>query len=70
MSRASLVAQMIKNLPAIQESQVWSLSQEDPLEKGMATDPIRYSCLENSMDSGAWQATVHGVEKNRIQLSN
>ena len=34
---ASLVAQMVKNLPATQETQVWSLGQEDPLEKGMAT---------------------------------
>ena len=34
---ASLVAQMIKNLPAMQETQVQSLSQEDALEKGMAT---------------------------------
>ena len=33
----SLVAQMVKNLPAVQESQVRSLDQEDPLEKGMAT---------------------------------
>ena len=32
------VAQMVKNLPAIQETQVWSLGQEDPLEKEMATD--------------------------------
>ena len=36
-SWASLVAQMVKNLPAIQEIQVQSLGQEDPLEKGMAT---------------------------------
>ena len=34
---ASLVAQMIKNLPAMQETQVPSLGREDPLEKGMAT---------------------------------
>ena len=34
---ASLVAQMVKNLPAMQEIQVQSLGQEDPLEKGMAT---------------------------------
>ena len=34
---ASPVAQMVKNLPAIQESQVRSLVWEDPLEKGMAT---------------------------------
>ena len=34
---ASLVAQMVKNLPAMQETQVQSLGWEDPLEKGMAT---------------------------------
>ena len=34
---ASLVAQMVKNLPAMRETQVQSLGQEDPLEKGMAT---------------------------------
>ena len=31
------MAQMVKNLPAMQETQVWSLGQEDSLEKGMAT---------------------------------
>ena len=35
--RVSLVAQMVKNLPAMPETWVWSLGQEDPLEKGMAT---------------------------------
>ena len=34
----SLVAQMVKHLPTMQETRVWSLSQEDPLEKEMATD--------------------------------
>ena len=34
---AFLVAQMVKDLPALQETQVQSLGQEDPLEKGMAT---------------------------------
>ena len=34
---ASLVAQTVKNLPAMQETRVQSLGQEDPLEKGMAT---------------------------------
>ena len=34
---ASLVAQMVKNLPAMWENQVQSLGQEDPLKKGMAT---------------------------------
>ena len=36
-TRASLVAQMVKNLPAMWDTQVQSLGQEDPLEKGMAT---------------------------------
>ena len=35
--RASLVPQMVKNLPAMQETQALSLGQEDPLEQGMAT---------------------------------
>ena len=33
-------------------------------------DPLQYFCLENPMDRGAWQATVHGVEKSRTRLSN
>ena len=32
--------------------------------------PHQYSCLENSMDRGAWQATVHGIAKSWTQLSN
>ena len=31
-------------------------------------NPLQYSCLENSMDRGAWWATVHGVTKSRTQL--
>ena len=31
--------------------------------------PLQYSCLENSMDGGAWWATVHGVAKSRTRLS-
>ena len=33
-------------------------------------NPLQYSCLENSMDRGAWWATVHGVAKSQTQLSN
>ena len=44
-------AQMVKNLPAMQEIRVLSLGWEDPLEKGMATHSN--SCLENSMNRGA-----------------
>ena len=37
---ASLMAQMEKNLPAMQETKIWSLDQKDPLEKEMATYSI------------------------------
>ena len=63
------MAQMVKNLPAIQETQVLSLSQEDPLEKEVATHSSK-SCLKNSMNEGAWWATVHGITKSWTQLSN
>ena len=33
-------------------------------------NPLQYSCLENSMNRGAWQAIVHGVSKRWLQLSN
>ena len=46
----------------MQETQVRSLDQEDPLEKGMATS-LQCSCLENPMDRGALQATVHRDDK-------
>ena len=32
--------------------------------------PLQYSCLENSMDRGAWWAAVHGVTRSRTRLSN
>ena len=33
-------------------------------------NPLQYSCLENPMEGGAWQATVHGVAKSRTRLSD
>ena len=54
------MAQMVKNLPAMQKTWVLSLGQEDPLEKGMATHS---SIL--AMDRGTWQAAVHGVANTR-----
>ena len=33
-------------------------------------NPLQYSCLENSIDGEVWWATVHGVAKNQLQLSN
>ena len=48
-----------------QEMLVRSLSQEDALEKEMATRSsiLAWVCMENFMDRGAWQATVHGVAR-------
>ena len=53
-------AQMIEYLPAIQETWVQSLGQEDPLEKGNGYPP-QDSCL----DRRAWQTTVHRVTKSQ-----
>ena len=53
--------QMLRNLPAVQETWVQSLGWEDSLEKEMATHSS--ICLENSMDRGAWQCMVHRVTK-------
>ena len=47
---ASLVAHLVKNLSAMQETSVQSLGQEDPLEKEMATHSSTLACLENPMD--------------------
>ena len=59
----SLVAQMVKNLPAMQETRVQSLGWEDPLEESLT---IHSSILvwRIHMDRGAWRATVHGVAKS------
>ena len=52
---------MVKNLPVMQETRVQSLGLEDLLEKEMA---LRYYCLENPIDRGAWWATVHRVAES------
>ena len=55
---------MVKSPPAMQETQVQSLGQKDPLEKERAThSSILASCLENHMDGRVLRATVHGVTK-------
>ena len=66
---ASLVAEMVKNLPTMQKTQVPSLGQEDSLKKGIGY-PIHYSCLLNSMERGAWQTAVHGVAKSQTRLND
>ena len=63
-SWVSLVAQLLKNLPAMQETWVRTLGWEDPLEKGMAT---RSSVLA---DAGNWRATISGITKSQAWLSD
>ena len=58
------MAQMEKNLPAMQETQVQSLGWEDALEKGMATHSSILALRGNYVDRGTWWATVHGVAKS------
>ena len=64
-SWVSLAAQMVNNLPAMRET--WVLAQGRSPGEGNG-NPLQYSCLENSVDRGAWQATVHGVAKSQTQL--
>ena len=64
---AYLVAQTVKNPPAMQEAWVQSLAWEDLLEEGMAT----YSCIlawKILMDRGTWQATARRVTKGQTSL--
>ena len=63
-SWASLVAQMVKNPPEMQEAWVQSLGWEDPLEEGMATHSSILA-WRISMDRGAWWATVHKVTQSQ-----
>ena len=64
-----MVAQMVKNLPAMREIQAQSLGWERLPGEGNGYS-LQYSSLENPMDRGAWQVTVHGVARSRTQLSD
>ena len=57
------MAQMVKNLPAMQGTWVRSLGQEDPLEEGMAT-LSSILAWRIPMERGAWWATAHGVAES------
>ena len=64
MLRSSLVAQMVKNLPAMWEAWVRSLSWEDTLEENMTTHSSILA-WKIPKDRGAWWAVVHGVTKSQ-----
>ena len=61
---ASLMAQWVKNLPAMQETgNADSIPGSGRSSRGN-DNPLQYSRLKNPMDRGAWQATAHGVTKS------
>ena len=59
-----MVAQSVRNLPAMRETQVPSLGGEDPLEKGMATHSS-ILVWRIPMDRGDWWATVHEITNSQ-----
>ena len=60
---ASLVAQMVKNLPA-NAGDAGLIPGLGRSSGGGHGKPLQYSCLENPVDRGAWWATVHGVTQS------
>ena len=67
--QASLAAQTVKNLPAIQETSVWSMGQEDPLEEALATHSSILA-WRIPVDRGAWRAPIHRIAKSQTRLSD
>ena len=67
---ASLVAQMVKNLPAMWDTHVRSLGQEDPLEKGMATHSSVLACSILWTEEPGGLYIVHVFAKSQTQLSD
>ena len=72
-SKASLVAQLVKNPPA----NTGDAGEDMGLIPDLGRSPevgsgnsLQYSCLENLMDTGAWRAEVHGVTKGGIRLTD
>ena len=59
---------LVKNLPAMQETQAQSLGQEDSPGGGHG-NPLQHSCLESPMDRGAWWAPVLGVTGSELSMA-
>ena len=60
---------VVKSLPA-SEGDTGSIPGLGRSPGAGSGNPLQYSCLENSMDRGAWWATVHGITKSQTQLNN
>ena len=67
-----LVVQMVKNPPASAEDRVdvGSVPGLGRSPEGGNGNPLQYSCLENSIDRGAWRAAIHGATKSQTRLSD
>ena len=74
-TRASLMAQTVKNLPEMQETQVWSLGWEEPLEEGMATHSsilawrIPWTEDPAGLQSTGWQRVRHDLTKQQHYIT-
>ena len=69
-AQASQVAPVVKD-PSANPGDVRDRSSSPGLGRSLGegnSNPLQYSCLENPMDTGAWQAIVHGVAHGRIRL--
>ena len=65
---ASQVVLVIKNLLAGDARDLGSIPGLEISPGGRHGNPLQYSCLENTMDRGAWWATVHGITQSWAQL--
>ena len=71
-SNGALILAFPASRTVYQPPSLWSLSYSSPnrLSGEGHGNPLQYSCLENSMDRGAWRATIHGVTKSWTWLSD
>ena len=60
---------VVKDLPA-NAGDVGSIPVSGRSLAGRSNNPLQYACLENPMDRGDWQASVHGVTKSQTQLGD
>ena len=69
---ASQMALVVKNPPASAGDirDTGSIPQLGRSPREGSGNPLQYSCLENPIDRGSWEAAVHGVAKSRTQLSH
>ena len=68
-SWATLMAQKVKEY-ASNAGDLGSIPELGRFTGGEHSNPLQYSCLENSMDRVFWRVTAHGVAKSRTQLSD